>query len=186
MPGSPADFDDARRLGDEDGSRPLWLIPILLRDRAAYYDDWADATQRDFDRVWKSASASMTRDAFEAGLTAEQLWGPGPLWWGVNDVVGYVEIRLHPAERALRVTAFRTTARPSRSLVKKFFEPQAERSVTWGAVTTNEELRAALREAVEEVSADATRAGRQIARQEWEALIRHTDVLGVVNSLGAR
>ena len=183
MTGSSADFESARRIGDDDGSRPLWTWPVLLRDRADYYDDWADDLQRELNRIWASASASMDRDAFENTETARQLWGRGPLWWGVNDAVGHIEVRLHRREREIRITLYTTTARASRKLVKKLFAEKGHRTVSFGGAPDNAALRAALTDALDSLAAEGVVRKRHLALAEWRAVIRHTDLVGLAGEL---
>lgn len=133
---------------DDDYEAPLLLlIPVYLRDRRRYYLDSIATIRKLLDELWVTSQFEYpSREDFEKSRVGETVWnatGLKPYWWGVNDVVGFIDIRVCVRSRQLQAALFLPHKQISRRLKhKEPFVFQRKESIALGDRATNEELRA--------------------------------------------
>ena len=73
----------------------LWLIPIYLRSRIQYYDEVISRIHREIDNLRRCyVSAYPSPEAFEKSSIVNVVWyRNSPLWWGLDNVVGWIDLR---------------------------------------------------------------------------------------------
>jgi hypothetical protein len=104
--------------------QPIVSIPIYLRNKSQYYKDAVDAVRKQLDILWEAYSQrpGADRDEFERSERAKWFWDHGtPPWWGVNDVIGYIQVLIDPLDHELYVSLFLPTKRISRVTKNKVF-----------------------------------------------------------------
>ena len=77
-----------------------------------------------------------------------------PYWWGLADVIGFIDTRASIATQSPTATLFLTTKRPSKRLVDKRYVSRHQEAVPFDNASTNETLRASLSAAVGQPAAD--------------------------------
>src|SRR2546422_2954951 len=91
----------------DDGYEPqtLWLLPICLRSRTSYYDDVVNRAKSDLAEAWRQQGhLYKSREEFDASSFVDHIWRlHSPFWWGLNDVVGYVDVKA--CVRAMHIQA---------------------------------------------------------------------------------
>ena len=168
-----------------DGSEPtqLWLIPILLRSRARYYNDAVDRCQRRLALLRQTyAELSVSADEFERSAYVQEIWRRASSWWGLNDIIGYIDIRAHPVERVVQASLFLTTKRATRNLADKVFALVRDESVPIHAGDSNETLRRRLLVAVDGLVDHHRVKRRWVDVAGWQRSLEHTDLIGLLRS----
>ena len=169
--------------GGHGGYQPqqLWLIPIHLRSREQYYDEAEGRIRARIEEVWElSGGAWESREAFEGSETVANRWGwRTPVWWGLNDVIGWIDIQLNPLEWEFQASLFLPLKRISRALKDKQFVCEASERVPLPSGQSNERAQELLIEAVQRVAATKKVARYQVALEQWKRVVRNTDLIGV-------
>ena len=169
-----------------DGYEPtqLWLIPILLRSRKRYYMDAVHAVERQLSNARGLYSRLYdSDDAFEQSSFVQGTWArASPLWWGLNDIIGFIDIRVDALERELQASLFLTTKRPSRALVDKTYAPTRRETVQIEQREVNENLRGRLSEIVHSLARDNAIKRRYINLEGWSRALDNTALIGVIRA----
>ena len=164
----------------------LWLLPILLRPRIQYYKEMAARIRLQIDRLWDTSGYMFgSREKFEQSDTVDTIWRIGsPPWWGLNDIVGYIDIRLLEHSRQIWVALFLPTKRISRQLVQKVFAiNRLETIYLDDGPIENELLRQKLIETVEAVRHDPRVERLYVDVDRWRLCVFHTDLVGILREL---
>jgi hypothetical protein len=169
----------------DDGYEPqlLWLIPIFLRPRIQYYDEAAADIHRRTDEYWSRSGQQVygSREEFEQSSLVQWIWDSGhPYWWGFNDIVGWIDVRACVRSQEIQVSLFLPSKRVSRKLKDKRFVFRRREVVALPQVTTNEQLRKGVFEAVEVIRGDDRIKKRYVDLDQWRRLVRHTDLVGII------
>lgn len=180
----------AKGLAGDTSFQPLalWLLPVLLRTRDRYYGDAMRAIRSQLDSTWELQRSNFgSREEFEQSLSAQRLWRAAqPPWWGLNDIVGYIDIALDLSESAIRCALFATKQRPSRTLVYKMFVPVATELVSLRQHSTNEPLRTAVLASAANLARNPRVKGRCIDLLPLQAHLRRTNLVGLIRDEIAR
>ena len=154
----------------------LWLLPIHLRSRRRFYEDVVKQARRQIDDMWKfQAPMFSSREEFERSSGVDRVWSLfSPLWWGLNDIVGFIDIRMHAED--LAASLFTTSQRPSRTLNRKRYVFRRAEAVPISITSTNDVLRPATIAAVELLASDALPLRRQLDVARWRPLVYSTDL----------
>lgn len=102
-----------------------------------------------------------------------------PPWWGLNDVVGWIDVRLDVRAAKLDAALFLPKKRISRQLRNKVYWPEKCLSVPLGIEPTNDTLR---RQSVElvELLLKAPRTRKLYTDlASWRRQVVHTDLIGL-------
>ena len=144
--------------------------------------------RRGIEAAWEAyGHLYESRDGFERFPYVEQSWRlASPSWWGLNDIVGFIDIRANLLEQALQATLFLTTKRVSRTLVDKTYVAGGQEVVRFGEVASNDELRRDLIQAVERLATDTRLRRRQLDLQAWRQVVNHTDLVGILREEARR
>ena len=134
----------------------LWLIPVLFRTRAQYYDDAERETEKLIDFYWStSKSLYASRGEFEKSKLVEDTWKrEAPPWWGLNDIVAWIDIRMCLREREFQVSLFLPTRRVTRRLKDKVYCCSRQERVPLRQRSTNDKLRSGHIRAVTVIASD--------------------------------
>jgi hypothetical protein len=179
-----------KRLADGDlqktGRHPLqlWLLPVHLRSHDKYYQDAIDSTRHEIEESWtQHGRLYASREEFDASDFVRNTWArASPYWWGIDDIVGYIDVRASLAERQLQATLFLTTKRPSRTLVNKKYVAKQKEVVAFGTHAANNELRAQLASAVRRIAENSALANREFDYLSWARVLDHTDLVGILRA----
>lgn len=169
--------------GDDYEPLCLWLIPVLLRSRKQYYADAVAKTKQLVEWYWKTRGpAFASRADFEKSTFLQQTWErEAPPWWGLNDIIGWIDVRLSVREREIWVSLFVPDKRISRNLKEKVYSCRLQERVTLPNRSTNEKLSSDLIGAVERVAAAPVIRGRCADLASWRRCVRHTDLIGIIH-----
>lgn len=169
---------------EDDGyePQPLWMIPVYLRSRLEYYDDalarirnHTEGLMRDYGHLYS------TPEGFKR--LEDIAWNRhSPYWWGLADIVAWMDVRACTRSAEIQVSLFRTTKKPSRRLRDKRYVFDGRTSVPIVVGATNEFLRERTIQAVERLAASAKLRKRYIDLERWRRLVRHTDLVGIINA----
>ena len=172
--------------GADDSYEPplLWLIPIYLRNRRQYYLEAVKRTRQQLDALWEQVrDVYNSREEFERSHTVEFIWNrSGPPWWGLNDIIGWIDVRLYIADDNTRIelALFLPTKRISRRLVNKIFVFRQREVVPLKPSIPNRHIHDRIIAALKRLARDK-RVGKYFVNLEyWERVIRHTDITGLV------
>jgi hypothetical protein len=103
-----------------------------------------------------------------------------PLWWGLNDIIGWIDVRLSVRSREFQISLFLPTKRISRKLRNKAYFSHVRESIKLPDRSTNEELRDMLIGGVEKVAADRRLRRKYFDIARWQRLLRHLDLIGII------
>lgn len=169
---------------EADAYEPLciWLIPVLLRSRKCYYADAVARTKKLIEWIWdRNKLAFASRAAFEKSDFFQQTWErEAPSWWGLNDIIGWIDVRVCVRKREIQVSLFVPTKRISRQLRDKVYFCRRQECISLPERSTNEELRNSLMSVVETMAADPTIRRRYVDLVNWRRRLRHTDLIGII------
>jgi hypothetical protein len=170
---------------EDDGYEPqsLWLIPIFLRSRIQYYNEAAASIQTRIEEYWERFGQSTynSREEFKQTSLVEWIWSNGhPYWWGLNDIVGWIDIRACVRSREIQVALFLPTKRVSRQLKDKRYVFCRRETISLPERATNEQLQERVIEAVETIRNDEHIKTRYVELNQWCRLVRHTDLVGII------
>lgn len=167
---------------DEFESLQLWLLPVLLRSRQRYYADAVQAVHSQVEDAWHAHGTFYpSREAFDESQFIQDAWRrASPYWWGLNDIVGFIDIRADVVSLSLDATLFLTTKRASRSLVDKVFAQRAQQRVAIVSGQSNHHLRAELNAAVTRLAEDERLRRRYLDLVGWRSVLNRTDLLQIV------
>lgn len=169
---------------EPDGYEPLclWLIPILLRSRRQYYDDAVVDTKKLIEWYWRSSKPIYHSFAeFEQSDFVRQTWErKAPLWWGLNDIIGWIDVRICVRDHEFQISLFLPTKRISKRLKNKHYFCHSRQTIALPDRATNEELRVKLINCVEKMAADKNLTKRYIDLASWRRLVRHFDLIGAI------
>jgi hypothetical protein len=159
----------------------LWLIPILLRSREQYYREAEEAIRNRIDEVWElSGRAYGSRAAFEQSATVANIWAwNAPIWWGLNDVIGWIDVQLDILEWEFQVALFLPLKRISRRLKDKSFAFEIMERVPLPSGQTNERAQESLIAAVERLATHDKVARYEVDLERWKRVVRNTNLIGV-------
>ncbi len=160
----------------------LWLIPILLRSRKQYYDDAVAATRKHIEYCWQTCKSIYPSIVdFEQSDSGQHIWErESPLWWGLNDIIGWIDVRVCVRNREFQISLFLPTKRISKKLRTKVYFCHLRQIIAIPDRSTNEELRTALIQCVEKVAADKRLRGRYIDLACWRRIVCHLDLIGII------
>jgi hypothetical protein len=177
--------------------QPLWLIPIYLRSRRQYYSEAVHAIDRRIAATWKRRQQWVTspaqRQSWEDFQKADYVanareTGTQP-WWGLNDVVGYIDVQLDIADAAIHALLFLADKTISRRLTRKRFVSKRQVTIHLeevGEVLDNARLREQIAEAVVELRSDPQLTKLYVDLDRWHILLVNTDLVGVVREVAER
>ena len=177
-----------RQLADGDLGRDdyealqLWLIPILLRSRETYYADAVQAVEHEIEEAWtRYQHLYPSRTDFDNSDFINSFWQrASPYWWGLNDVVGFIDIRANVRTLAIDATLFLTAKRPSRKLVDKTFVARGQRSLPLGPGQSNADLVKELDDIVTDLRSDPRLRKRYVDLDSWRRVVANTNLLRIV------
>lgn len=161
--------------------QPLWLIPIQLRSRIQYYQEVADRALADIERSWDASGRYYrSREEFDASDFVRHIWQrSSPFWWGLNDIIGFVDVRLYTRSVQIQAALFLTTKRPSRTLRDRVFVHKRHSAYDLVGGETNHELQDRTIALVRELAADPRLKRRHLDLPPWERSVRRTDLIGI-------
>jgi hypothetical protein len=169
---------------EDDGYEPqsLWLIPVFRKSRIQYYEEAATSIRRRIEEHWERLREVYdSRADFENSSLFQWLWDSGhPYWWGLNDVVGWIDIRACVRSKELQVSLFLPTKRISRNLKNKTYVFRRKETVPLSPQATNESLQKSVIQAVEAIVGDNRLKGRYVDLHQWYRLVRHTDLIAII------
>jgi hypothetical protein len=169
-----------------NGYEPLQLalIPILLRTRHQYYEEAAKRIDRQIEETWRQTSKQHeTLEQFRNSDFAKGIWRhDSPSWWGLNDIIGYIDIRINLMERAIELNLFLTSKRVSRSLVKKEFVLKASKKVMLGAFLKGGSLEDAVRQKLLMLAKDSRVAKYHVSCEHFLAVLPYIDLAGLTRT----
>jgi hypothetical protein len=166
----------------------LWLIPIYLRSRIQYYDEVISRIHREIDNLRRRyVSAYPSPEAFEKSSIVNAVWyRNSPLWWRLDNVVGWIDLRTCVRNREIQAALFLTTKRASRNMEDKRFVFRRRESVAISAPVSNYDLQHATIQALRPLASDTRLRDRYIDLDQWERLVTHTDLVGIIRQAAAR
>jgi hypothetical protein len=144
--------------------------------------DAASSAQAKVERLWKSSREGFqSRKAFESSHVVDHIWAmAAPLWWGLNDVIGFVDIRLMLDVPCLDAALFLTAQRPSRRLTAKQYVCRRHEEFRLEGGQGNHELQAGVLAAVERLAADPALSERHLPLDDWRIMVAGTNLVGVI------
>jgi hypothetical protein len=154
----------------------LWLLPIHLRSRRQFYEDAVAQAQRRIEGLWATQGFLFaSRDEFDGSASVENVWRSlSPPWWGLNDIVGFIDVRMHATEIA--TSLFTTTKRATRVLKHRTYVFRRSETVPVAFKDSNRTLRPAVVAAVQTLAQDPSVAGRYLDLSRWRPLVEHMDL----------
>ncbi len=160
----------------------LWLIPLYLRSRKQYYDEAADSIKKHIDELWeKVRDIFPSRDEFEKTDSVDSIWARyTPYWWGLNDVVGWIDIRLCVRKRQIQLSSFLSAKRVSRKLKDKKYGFQSIEVIDLSEIATNEELQNIVLDKLNSMSHDKSIRKLFVDLKPLYRVICHTDLVGII------
>lgn len=160
----------------------LGLIPILLRSRKQYYQDAVATTRKLIDWYWETSKTIYpSRAHFEGSDFIQGVWErEAPLWWGLNDIIGWIDVRLCVRAREFQISVFLPTKRISRVFQNKAYFCHFQESIKLPGRSTNAELRKVLIKGVEKVAADRRLRRRYLNLGGWRSLVQYLDLIGLI------
>ena len=181
---SPPTFRELAESGEGPGDydpHQLWLIPIHLRSRQEYYREVEASITADVDAHWRDTGhLHGSREDFDASHFVEYLWSSrSPFWWGLHDIVGYIDVRMDVLEWEFQVSLFLPTKRVSRTLKDKTYVNECTERVSLPTGQPNSVAQQALVEALGRVAAHKSLSKRSLDLVPWIRNIRHTDLIGI-------
>jgi hypothetical protein len=173
---------ESKKPGDDYEPLMLWLIPFYLRTRQQYYDEAASKIKKYIDDLWNKVSDTFyTRDEFEKSTVLESIWDSyTPYWWGLNDVIGWIDVRLCVRHRQIQLSLFLPSKRVSRKLKDKMFAFQDSEIIDLPDIATNNDLQNKVIEALHIIIQDPRIKRFFIDLEPWYRIIRHTDLVGII------
>jgi len=172
--------------GADDSYEPLllWMIPVYLRTRQEYYLDAVKNARRRIDALWEQTKNSYeSRDEFERTRIVEYIWNrSGPPWWGLNDIVGWIDVRLFSKieDTRIELSLFLPTKRISRRLVDKRFVFRRREVVPVTPNMTNQSIHEEVIVALNTITSDKRIRKYFVEIENWRLKIYHTDVQGLI------
>jgi hypothetical protein len=106
-------------------------------------------------------------------------------WWGLNDVVGWIEILGDTRAGEIWATLSLPTKRISRNLSRKVFRHVDHKIVRLESGISNEEIRHGIFIAVNELIHDPRLKNLDLDLEPWRRLVNHTDVAGLLMAAAA-
>jgi hypothetical protein len=132
-------------------------------------------------------SAYPSPEAFEKSSIVNAVWyRNSPLWWGLNNVVGWIDVRACVRNREIQAALFLTTKRASRNMKDKRFVFRRRESVAISAPVSNYDLQHATIQALRILALDTRLRDRYIDLDQWERLVTPTDLVGIIRQAAAR
>jgi hypothetical protein len=143
----------------------------MLRSRREYYEGLVARVRRRIEESWNfhKSSTFQTREEFDRSFIADDHWKTPVYWWGLNDVIAFIDVRLHSTEIA--ATLFTTVERPSATLGSKTYKVAGIESVELKGGMGNEVLRREVIAAVERLAADPALRKRYVDLDRWRPLV---------------
>jgi len=168
-----------------DTSPPqLWLIPIMLREWNNYLKDAEAAVLKDIERQWEMAQRYQSRQEFESGPRINSSWKLGaPLWWGLNDVIGFIDLRLIPWNMSIEATLFLTRKRASRQLVVKQYVARGQERFILKPGMDNQRIQEGTIQIVETLAKDPRLVKRCLPLADWRRMVRNTNFITLILEL---
>jgi hypothetical protein len=179
-------FRESVEMGEGDGYEPqlLWLIPLTLRSRKQFYDEVVATIRNDIERGWKQfAHLYLDRAKYEASSYVDSLWrGHSPYWWGLDDVVAWIDARACVRSREIQLGLFLPSKRISRKLKEKRYVHQFRRVVAIPERTTNKKLQVAVISAIKSLKKEEKVKHLVLNTDQWFRVIRNTNLTGIIRS----
>lgn len=156
----------------------LWLLPIFLRPRNQYYADAATAVRKRIEEQWRDyGNIYRDRDEFGKSSFVKRAWESGsPPWWGLHDIVGWIDIRLYVQTRDIRISLFLPTKKISRQLKEKTFVCRLQERIALPDHTPNPDIRKLVVAGVDKVASDRMIARFYVDLRTWRRMIEHLDM----------
>lgn len=177
----PCPFDDlAPRFywGPLDLPKVIFLAPIQLRSRKQYYKDICEDVARELDYAWESGHNRLFAPEQEHRTSsyARSVWqAHSPFWWGLNDIVGYIECRYDQDKQEIRATLFLTAKRRSCILRDKRVVAKFHDVVSVSPAATNTTIRQVLLSMLEKIRRRPELKKLHVQTRDYENLIRCID-----------
>jgi hypothetical protein len=167
---------------DEYEPLTLWLIPIYLRCIKKYYEDAVDLIRKKILNLWtKVNDIYPSFDEFEKTDSANSIWEwDTPYWWGLNDVVGWIDVRLCVRKRQIQFSLFLPTKRISRKLQDKKYGFCCMDIIDLPEKATNEELRIWVIRKLNLLMQNEKIQKLFIDLKPIKRIIYHTDLVGII------
>ncbi len=172
---------------DEDEPLQLWLLPILLRSRQRYYAEAIAAVEQQIAEAW-TAHGHMypSREKFDNSPFVEGAWRHAqPAWWGLNDIVGFIDVRLSATSASVDSALFLTGERASRSLVRKTFVLRGQERVFVVGGDTNADIQSRIDTAVTKLAASNSVNRRFVDLRNWRSVLYCTDLLCIFRGIAS-
>jgi hypothetical protein len=109
-------------------------------------------------------------------------WRHSPPWWGVNDIVGWIDVLGDVRGLEITATLFLPKKRISRQLVKKEFWFAGMKRFPLEPAMSNERLREKTIGIVEELTQHQRVGKLFVYLHEWRLLVAHTDIDGILTA----
>ena len=160
----------------------LWLIPLYLRSREQYYEEAANSIRKHIEDLWvKLKVVFPNRDDFDKLNVIDSIWQRyTPYWWGLNDVIGWIDIRLCVRSRQIQISVFLPAKRISRRLKDKKFGFQYLETIDLPDIATNEELQNSVLAKLNSIIQDKRINKFFVDIEPVSRMIRHTNLVSVI------
>jgi hypothetical protein len=169
-----------------DGYLPqiLMTIPIHLRSREQYYKDAVEEVRGRLDWAWeiyKHLPDNPTREDFEKSEHGEGWWQRGtPPWWGLNDIIGFIEIRIDLMESQFLVALFLPKNKRLRASTRmRAVWPAGLEKVPFGRNVSASEVRDRIKTELIAFSDDTRLRRRYLDLEPYFLLLDNTDLIGL-------
>lgn len=169
----------------DDGYEPqlLWLVPVFYTSRIQYYDYAVNNIHKQIERQWRNIGQQYyaTREDFEKSSVVRLIWDSGtPFWWGLNDIVGWLDVRACVRKHEIQVALFLPQKHISRNLKEKVYVVRRKEQLRFSEQSSNFELQEGIIQIIVTMKSDSRVNKRYMDYAHWFRLIKHTDIKGVI------
>ena len=167
---------------DDYEPQQVCLIPIYLRPRYQFYREAEKRIRDRIEEVWQiSGRAWESRQAFEASESTNNIWlRESPPWWGVNDIIGYMDLRMSLPDQEFQVGLFLPIKRISRRLKDKTFVFKHMERRPFPSGKPNHVAQDLFIEMISTICERSEVKSRYVQFDSWARVVRSLDLLGLL------
>lgn len=160
----------------------LYRVPIMLRSHDDYIDDAIKDARRLVDLYWEGSESYFdSREEFEQTELVHEAWRmrtPPP--WCLNDVVGWIEIRLDVLEQHIGIYLILPEERMSKHSKKKTYYVVERAYIQLPESPTNDDVRRDLIDSLEQMAGHSKLNKRHVDLGSVLLQIRNTDLVEII------
>jgi hypothetical protein len=162
--------------------------PQLILFIPTYYADALRSAQEHIDSIWRvTRDGGTSREEFERFHIVQSIWKrSSPLWWGVNDIVGWIDVRIWNAENEVRAALFLPTKRITRQMVRKQFVHKKRVAAPIDRALGNNAWHVRIEALVRQILAEPQVSRLHVPWEQWRAILMRIDVVGLIDDALAR